>query len=178
LPSPPQPAGCVTATPLLLLLFENLLRHFQNTDSVGTEPKEAAYAITGENADNSPRKIINIELSDFGRIIDNSEVILIIHHSPLPSHHCPQGTGSCPWLPQGLQRAIRFAVSHRPFKGPYFRRASIPYCEQVGVYLHWLPSHGEMISWYNFIRAMNGRLRIAPACCKREGLFFFIGQFQ
>ena len=50
-PSPPQPAGCVTATPLLLLLFENLLRHFQNTDSVGTEPKEAAYAITGENAD-------------------------------------------------------------------------------------------------------------------------------
>jgi hypothetical protein len=89
LPSPPQPAGCVTATPLLLLLFENLLRHFQNTDSVGTEPKEAAYAITGENADNSPRKIINIELSDFGRIIDNSEVILIIHHSPLPIHHCP-----------------------------------------------------------------------------------------
>jgi hypothetical protein len=32
-----------------LLLFENLLRHFQNTDSVGTEAKEAAYAITGEN---------------------------------------------------------------------------------------------------------------------------------
>ena len=27
-PSPPQPAGCVTATPLLLLLFKNLLRHF------------------------------------------------------------------------------------------------------------------------------------------------------
>jgi len=48
--SPPQPAGCVTATPLLLLLFENLLRHFQNSSSVGTEPKEAAYAITGDKS--------------------------------------------------------------------------------------------------------------------------------
>jgi hypothetical protein len=49
--SPPQPAGCVTATPLLLLLSQNLLRHFVNSSSVGTEPKEAAYAITGGNAD-------------------------------------------------------------------------------------------------------------------------------
>jgi hypothetical protein len=42
-----------------LLLFENLLRHFQNTDSVGTEPKEAAYAITGENADKETRTLID-----------------------------------------------------------------------------------------------------------------------
>ena len=48
--SPPQPAGCVTATPLLLLLLKNLLRHFFNPDSVGTEPKEAAYAITGDKS--------------------------------------------------------------------------------------------------------------------------------
>jgi hypothetical protein len=33
-----------------LLLFENLLRHFQNSSSVGTEPKEAAYAITGDKS--------------------------------------------------------------------------------------------------------------------------------
>ena len=48
--SPPQPAGCVTATPLLLLLSQNLLRHFVNSSSVGTEPKEAAYAITGDKS--------------------------------------------------------------------------------------------------------------------------------
>ena len=47
---PPQPAGCVTATPLLLLLSKNKLSHFLNTDFVDTESKEAAYAVTGENS--------------------------------------------------------------------------------------------------------------------------------
>lgn len=46
------------------------------------------------------------------------------------------GTGSYPLPPQGLQRSIRFIVSHNPFHGPYFRSASIAYCEQVGVNLH------------------------------------------
>ena len=41
-----------------------------NTDSVGTEPEEAAYEITVENAHNGPRILINIQLSDIGRIID------------------------------------------------------------------------------------------------------------
>src|SRR6185503_17494522 len=68
----------------------------------------------------------------------------------------PQGTGSCPWPPQGLQLAIRFIVSHNPFKSPYFFKASIPYCEQVGVYRHCGPSHGEMINWYSLIRPING----------------------
>ena len=38
-PSPPQPAGCVTATPLLLLLSQNLLRHFVNPDKSGPNQK-------------------------------------------------------------------------------------------------------------------------------------------
>ena len=37
--SPPQPAGCVTATPLLLLLSQNLLRHFVNPDKSGPNQK-------------------------------------------------------------------------------------------------------------------------------------------
>jgi len=84
----------------------------------------------------------------------------------LPVNH--YGTGSGPWPPQGLQRAILFMVSHKPLKGPYFRRASIPYCEQVGVYLHWLPSQGEIISWYNFISAIKGRLRRLPKRLSKE----------
>jgi hypothetical protein len=51
--------GCVTATPLLLILFKNLLRHFQNTDSVGTVPKEAAYAATGLNLDNGSMTLMD-----------------------------------------------------------------------------------------------------------------------
>jgi hypothetical protein len=51
--------GCVTATPLLLLLFENLLRHFQNSASGGTEPKEAAYAATGEILDNGSMTLMD-----------------------------------------------------------------------------------------------------------------------
>ena len=69
--------GCVTATPLLLLLFENLLRHFQNTDSVGTEPKEAAYAITGENANDESMTPINVQHSCFMRIIDTNLMIAL-----------------------------------------------------------------------------------------------------
>jgi hypothetical protein len=66
------------------------------------------------------------------------------------------GTGSCPCPPQGLHLAILFSVSHNPFTGPYFLKASIPYCEQVGVNLHCGPSQGEMISWYNFIKRIKG----------------------
>jgi hypothetical protein len=49
-PSPPQPAGCVTATPLLLLLWYPDCIGITNSSSVGTEPKEAAYAITGDKS--------------------------------------------------------------------------------------------------------------------------------
>jgi hypothetical protein len=64
--SPPQPAGCVTATPLLLLLSQNLLRHFVNSSSVGTEPKEASYAITGGNTGKSLRgQMIDFLMFDF-----------------------------------------------------------------------------------------------------------------
>jgi len=48
--SPPQPAGCVTATPLLLLLWYPDCIGITNPVSVGTEPKEAAYAITGDKS--------------------------------------------------------------------------------------------------------------------------------
>ena len=59
-----------------------------------------------------------------------------------------QGTGSYPCPPQGLQLIILLAVSHKPLKGPYFLKASKPYCEQVGVYLHLdLPSQGEIPTW-------------------------------
>jgi hypothetical protein len=51
--SPPQPAGCVTATPLLLLLWYPDCIGITNSSSVGTEPKEAAYAITGGNTEKS-----------------------------------------------------------------------------------------------------------------------------
>jgi hypothetical protein len=51
--SPPQPAGCVTATPLLLLLWYPDCIGITNSSSVGTEPKEAAYAITGDNTERS-----------------------------------------------------------------------------------------------------------------------------
>jgi len=46
---PPQPAGCVTATPLLLLLSKNTLRFFLNPPR-RTKPKEAAYAVTVLNS--------------------------------------------------------------------------------------------------------------------------------
>jgi hypothetical protein len=55
--SPPQPAGCVTATPLLLLLWYPDCIGITNSSSVGTEPKEAAYAITGENADKRHQRL-------------------------------------------------------------------------------------------------------------------------
>ena len=55
------------------------------------------------------------------------------------------GTGSYPCPPQGWHLLIRLIVSHNPFIGPYFFKASIPYCEQVGVYRHLGPSQGEMI---------------------------------
>ena len=46
------------------------------------------------------------------------------------------GTGSYPLPPQGLQRSIRFIVSHNPLNGPCFLNASTAYCEQVGVNRH------------------------------------------
>lgn len=55
------------------------------------------------------------------------------------------GTGSYPCPPHGWHLLIRLMVSHKPFRGPYFFNASIPYCEQVGVNLHFGPSRGEMI---------------------------------
>jgi len=46
--SPPQPAGCVTATLLFLLLCKIRCSHLCNTGSASTEPKKAAFAVTGE----------------------------------------------------------------------------------------------------------------------------------
>jgi hypothetical protein len=43
------------------------------------------------------------------------------------------GTGSYPCPPQGWQLETRLIVSHKPFIGPCFFKASIPYSEQVGV---------------------------------------------
>ena len=43
------------------------------------------------------------------------------------------GTGSYPLPPQGWQRSILFSDSQNPLKGPYFRKASSAYWEQVGV---------------------------------------------
>lgn len=57
------------------------------------------------------------------------------------------GTGSGPCPPQGWQREMRFMASQVPLKTPYFIRASLAYCEQVGVYLHCGPKNGEITSW-------------------------------
>ena len=40
------------------------MRHFQNTDSVGTEPKEAAYAATGLNLNKEAWTLIDFLMSD------------------------------------------------------------------------------------------------------------------
>ncbi len=57
--SPPQPAGCVTATPLFSPLSKNKLSHFLNSDFVGTKPKKAAYAVTGfKSNQNAQTKIL------------------------------------------------------------------------------------------------------------------------
>lgn len=40
--------------------------------------------------------------------------------------------------------------------GPYFLKASSPYCEQVGVYRHEGPSHGEITTWYILIKTIKG----------------------
>jgi hypothetical protein len=58
-----------------------------------------------------------------------------------------QGTGSWPCLPQGLQLAMRLMVSHPPLNAPCFLMASIPYCEQVGVYLQDAEVSGEIKYW-------------------------------
>ena len=50
---PPQPAGCVTGTPLLSLFSKNMLSHFLNSDFVGTKPKDAANPVTGLTASNN-----------------------------------------------------------------------------------------------------------------------------
>jgi hypothetical protein len=42
-------------------------------------------------------------------------------------------------------------VSQPPLNGPYFLIASIPYWEQVGVYLHALGKTGEIRYWYVFM---------------------------
>jgi len=60
--------------------------------------------------------------------------------------YLPYGTGSCPCPPQGLHLITLFIVSQNPLKGPYLLKASIAYCEQVGVNLHEGPSHGEITS--------------------------------
>ncbi len=59
-------------------------------------------------------------------------------------HH---GTGSYPLPPQGLHEATLLMVSHPPLKGPCFFSASIPYAEQLGVYLHEGGKYGEMAYW-------------------------------
>ena len=80
------------------------------------------------------------------------------------------GTGSWPWPPQGWQRAILFSVSQPPFNGPYFFIASIPYCEQVGVYRHEGPIHGEITCWYVLIRKTKGHDTICFASFIQFGL--------
>ena len=43
------------------------------------------------------------------------------------------GTGSYPYGPPGRQRAMRFAVSQKPFRNPCFLKAMMAYWEHVGV---------------------------------------------
>jgi hypothetical protein len=40
---------------------------------------------------------------------------------------------------------MRLMVSHKPLNTPYFLKASIEYCEQVGVNRHFGPSMGDTI---------------------------------
>jgi len=55
---------------------------------------------------------------------------------------------------------ILFIASHDPLKIPYFFKASIAYCEHEGVNLHFGPSNGESVIWYNFINRTNGKLNM------------------
>jgi hypothetical protein len=48
--SPPQPAACVTGTPLLLLLSKKYAKHFFEFRQAGTVAKEAAYPVTVFNS--------------------------------------------------------------------------------------------------------------------------------
>lgn len=54
------------------------------------------------------------------------------------------GTGSYPDPPNGLQRRILLNASQPPLKGPYFRMASMAYCEHVGVNRQAAGVNGEM----------------------------------
>jgi hypothetical protein len=56
--SPPQPAGCVTATMLLLLLSKKYAAHFFEFRQAGTEPKEASFAVTVFNSKNDLKSIL------------------------------------------------------------------------------------------------------------------------
>jgi len=54
------------------------------------------------------------------------------------------GTGSYPFPPHGWHERILFNVSQPPLNGPCFFNASMPYAEQVGVYLHEGGRYGEI----------------------------------
>ena len=50
LSSPPQPAGLRNCNAAAFASFKKYAAHFLNTDCVGTEPKDAAYAVTVLNS--------------------------------------------------------------------------------------------------------------------------------
>ena len=81
--------------------------------------------------------------------LPHSQIAALPHYriAALPNCHIAHGTGSCPLPPHGWQLATRFAVSQSPLMTPCLRKASMPYCEQVGVYLHLGPSQGEITIW-------------------------------
>ena len=54
------------------------------------------------------------------------------------------GTGSYPEPPHGWHRKILLIVRYKPFTGPCFFRASMAYCEHVGVNLHDGGVNGDM----------------------------------
>ena len=57
--------------------------------------------------------------------------IILVHFEEFSKQ--TYGTGSWPWPPHGLQLKIRLADSQLPFITPCFNKASLAYCEQVGV---------------------------------------------
>ncbi len=50
--SPPHPAGVRNCNGATFASFKKYASHFLNPDFVGTEPKEAPNAVTGENSKN------------------------------------------------------------------------------------------------------------------------------
>ena len=90
------------------------------------------------------------------------------------------GTGSSPSPPHGLQLITLRMVNINALTIPWVRKASIAYCEHVGVYLQVRGSIGEIKYWYIFTSRMKNILnthRIALETGFSNTIFFHLSFF-